>query len=101
MIRLAGTVRDRTGSRVEESWWTILRVGAPRSKTPGSVSSRMIMHEVLMRGSSVSTAAVTKLAKSMPVMNRPRFSTWSMGSRPSSQEATRTRPHNTPVSTPT
>ena len=36
----------------------------------------------LMRGSSESTAAVTKLAKPMLVMKRPRLSTCSIGSSP-------------------
>ena len=67
------------GSRVEESWWTSLRVGVPRSKVPGSVSSRITMQVPLMRGSSDSTAAVTKLAKPMLVMKRPRFSTCEHG----------------------
>ena len=35
MMRLAGTLRLKMGSRVEESWWTSLRVGVPRSKVPG------------------------------------------------------------------
>ena len=80
MMRLAGTFRVKMGSRVEESWWTSLRVGVPRSKVPGSVSSRITMQVPLMRGSSDSTAAVTKLANPMLVMKRPRFSTCSMGS---------------------
>src|ERR1035438_10227379 len=40
-MRLAGTVMLKIGSQVEESWWTSFRVGVPRSKRPGSVSSRM------------------------------------------------------------
>src|ERR1035438_4353901 len=83
MMRLAGTLRAKMGSRVEESWWISLRVGVPRSNVPGSPSSRMTMHVPLRRGSSDSTAAVTKLAKPMLVMKRPRFSTRSMGSCPS------------------
>ena len=55
----------------------------------------------LMRGSSESTAAVTTLAKPMLVMNRPRFSTCSIGSSPSFHSATRTLPLSMPVSTPT
>ena len=54
-----------------------------------------------MRGSPVSTAAVTKFANPMFVMNRPRFSTWSTGSWPSFHSATRTLPESMPVSTPT
>ena len=101
MMRLAGTFRLRTGSLVEESWCTSLRVGVPRSKRPGSVSSRITMQVPLMRGSSDSTAAVTKLANPMLVMKRPRFSTCSMGSSPSFHSATRTLPPSMPVSTPT
>ena len=41
-----------------------------------------------MRGSPVSTAAVTKFANPMFVMNRPRFSTWSTGSCSSFHSAT-------------
>lgn len=59
------------------------------------------MQLVLMRGSPVSTAAVTKSAKAMPVMKRPRFSTCRIGSCPSFHSATRTRPESIPVSTPT
>ena len=54
-----------------------------------------------MRGSPVSTAAVTKSATAMFVMKRPRFSTLSIGSCPSSHFSTLIRPHITPVSTPT
>ena len=96
MIRLAGTRRLKTGSRVEESWWTSLLVGTPRSKTPGSVSSRITMQLPLIRGSSESTAAVTKLAKPMLVMNRPRLSTCRIGSLPSFHSATRTLPPSRP-----
>ena len=77
-MRLAGTRRLKTGSLVEESWWTSFLVGVPRSQVPGSPSSRMIMQLPLMRGSSESTAAVTTLAKPMLVMKRPRLSTCSM-----------------------
>ncbi len=55
----------------------------------------------LMRGSAESTAAVTKLAKPMLVMKRPRFSTCSSGSCPSFHSSTRTLPESMPVSTPT
>ena len=47
------------------------------------------------------TAAVTKLAKAMLVMKRPRLSTWSMGSSPCFHSAMRTLPLSMPVSTPT
>ncbi len=55
----------------------------------------------LIRSSSESTAAVTKLAKPMLVMKRPRFSTCRSGSWPSSHESMRNLPETTPVSTPT
>ncbi len=55
----------------------------------------------LIRSSSESTAAVTKLAKPMFVMKRPRLSTCSIGSPPSCQSTTRTLPPSRPVSTPT
>ena len=38
-----------TGSRVEESWCTSLRVGTPRSNPPGSPSSRITMQLPLIR----------------------------------------------------
>ena len=100
-MREAGTRRLKIGSFVEESWWTSFFVGVPRSKVPGSVSSRITMQLPLMRGSPESTAAVTKFAKPMFVMNRPRFSTCSTGSSPSFHSATRTLPESMPVSTPT
>ena len=59
------------------------------------------MQVPLSFGSSDSTAAVTKFAKPMLVMKRPRFSTWRRGSSPSSHSATRTLPPSMPVSTPT
>src|ERR1035441_6153356 len=82
-MRLAGTCTLKMGSQVEESWCTSLRVGVPRSNTPGSLSSIITMQEPLMRSSPESTAAVTKLAKPMLVMKRPRFSTCRSGSWPS------------------
>ncbi len=82
-MRLAGTFRLKTGSPVEESWCTSFLVAVPRSKVPSSVSSRITTQLPLMRASSEFTAAVTKLAKAMPVMKRPRLSTWSRGSSPS------------------
>ena len=84
------------------------RAGAPASwsacrgrRCPRRVSSRITMQLPLMRGSSELTAAVTKLAKAMLVMKRPRLSTCSMGSSPSFHSATRTLPLSMPVSTPT
>ncbi len=74
-MRLAGTRRLNTGSRVDDSWWTSVLAGAPRSNTPGSDASRITTQLPLIRASAESTAATTKSAKSMPVMNRPRFST--------------------------
>ena len=59
------------------------------------------MQVPLIRASSDSTAAVTKLANPMLVMNRPRFSTRSTGSSPSFHSPTRTLPPSIPVSTPT
>jgi len=59
------------------------------------------MHDPLRRGSSEATAAVTTVAKAIPVMKRPRFSMRSIGSAPSSHEATVTLPPSKPVSTPT
>jgi hypothetical protein len=61
----------------------------------------MTMQLPLMRSSADSTAAVTKLAKPMFVMKRPRLSTCSIGSPPSGQSVTRTLPPSRPVSTPT
>ena len=101
IMRLAGTLRLKMGSRVEESWCTSLRVTAPRSNCPSSPSSRMIMQLPLIRSSSEPTAAVTKLAKSMLVMKRPRLSTCRIGSSPSFHSTTLILPDSTPVSTPT
>ena len=55
----------------------------------------------LMRGSAESTAAVTKFAKPMLVMKRPRFSTCRIGSPPSGHALIDTLPLSRPVSTPT
>ena len=59
MMREAGTTTSMTGSPVFESWWTHLRVCAPRSNVPGSVASTITMHEPLMRSSPELTATVT------------------------------------------
>ena len=53
-----------------------------------------------MRGSAVSTGAVTKFAKAMLVMKRPRFSTCSVGSSPSFHSAMLIFPLSMPVSYP-
>ena len=55
----------------------------------------------LMRSSAEATAAATKSAWPMPVMNRPRLSICRTGSLPGFHSAMRILPSRTPVSTPT
>ena len=100
-MRLAGTRTLNTGSRADANWCTSLRARTPASNVPSSCFSISTNAVPLMRSSAEATAAATKSAWPMPVMNRPRLSICSTGSLPGFHSAMRILPSRTTVSTPT